>query len=225
MACICKLYSQGALDITVQQPNEVFANFLVRFQDAALKTGYNEEALAGDYSNRFTETYKEYLTFEGVIERLINLDESREAFQEAGINTSYYGNIRKGNEGTAQRNNNQGSNETAGRNNQNGNCNNTGIQERATFTNTLSTEEREHGRKEKLCYVCGAPGHFGCSCQNRKSKESVLRATETGKDNACTCENCQEIEKVEVSQLSEFRDSVQERATFTIKDEEKMELI
>ena len=38
-----QMHSQAALDGTIQNSKEVFADFLVRFQDIALKTGYNEE--------------------------------------------------------------------------------------------------------------------------------------------------------------------------------------
>ncbi|KAF5343646.1 hypothetical protein D9758_014672 [Tetrapyrgos nigripes] len=95
-----QLYSQAALDRVHQRVNETFADFLVCFEDASLLTQYNEPALRWrlllqirkDPRSRLTLTGNIPQGFNDVVDRLLDLDTAREAFNKAGLTTNVYAN-------------------------------------------------------------------------------------------------------------------------------------
>ncbi|KAF5320395.1 hypothetical protein D9758_018870 [Tetrapyrgos nigripes] len=95
-----QLYSQAALDRVHQRANETFADFLVRFEDTSLLTQYNEPALRWRLLLQIRKDLRSQLTLTGnipqgfndVVDRLLDLDTAREAFNEAGITTNVYAN-------------------------------------------------------------------------------------------------------------------------------------
>ncbi|KAE9385978.1 hypothetical protein BT96DRAFT_1006525 [Gymnopus androsaceus JB14] len=91
-----KLQAQSTLDQTFQKPVEPFADFIVRFEDAALLTGYNDEAMRWrlldqirfDLRSRLTLVGRIPTTFEQVVERLLELDGAREIIKNTGLRNS-----------------------------------------------------------------------------------------------------------------------------------------
>ncbi|THV01566.1 hypothetical protein K435DRAFT_793180 [Dendrothele bispora CBS 962.96] len=84
------LHAQSSLDKVIQKYGESFADFIVRFEDAALKTMYNDPAkrwrlllqIRKDLRDRLTLVGRIPETFEEVVQRLLDIDGAREAFRE-----------------------------------------------------------------------------------------------------------------------------------------------
>ncbi|KAE9389149.1 hypothetical protein BT96DRAFT_947091 [Gymnopus androsaceus JB14] len=142
-----QLHSQATLDSTIQKLGESFADFFVHFEDASLKTRYNDDALRWrllkqirrDLRNHLTMVGRIPDTYPGVIERLLDLDGAREAFQDAGPGPQTQYNRNRGA---------QPSPAPANSLNQ--------AQARAAFA--ISQEERDRRMRERLCLICGEPG-------------------------------------------------------------------
>ncbi|KAE9404391.1 hypothetical protein BT96DRAFT_935743 [Gymnopus androsaceus JB14] len=80
-----QLQAESALDQTFQKSSEVFADFIVRFEDAALQTGYNNEALRWRLIDQIRFDLRRIpITFEQVVERLLELDGAREILKNTG---------------------------------------------------------------------------------------------------------------------------------------------
>jgi hypothetical protein len=90
------LHAQAMLDKTYQQSSESFADYIVRFEDAALLTQYNDSAKRWKLIRQIVPSLRERLTlggrlpatYKGVRSRLLDLDGARAAFAEAGLTTS-----------------------------------------------------------------------------------------------------------------------------------------
>ncbi len=89
------LHSQANLDQIIQRYSETFADFFVRFEDVALLTHYNDAAkrwrllkqIRPDLRNRLTNNGRIPPDFEGVVERLFDIDGARQAFNDVGLGT------------------------------------------------------------------------------------------------------------------------------------------
>ncbi|THU86348.1 hypothetical protein K435DRAFT_805171 [Dendrothele bispora CBS 962.96] len=90
------LHAQSSLDKVIQKFGESFADFIVRFEDAALKTLYNDPAkrwrlllqIRKDLRDRLTLVGRIPGTFDEVVKRLLDIDGAREAFRETGLSVS-----------------------------------------------------------------------------------------------------------------------------------------
>ncbi|KAG7093148.1 hypothetical protein E1B28_009431 [Marasmius oreades] len=88
-----ELHAQSALDHTIQGLNETFAEFLVRFEDASLLTGYNDSALKWRLVAQIQEDLRDQITYVGgmptiyqdVIQKLLEIDGARQAFEDVGL--------------------------------------------------------------------------------------------------------------------------------------------
>ncbi|KAF5334829.1 hypothetical protein D9758_018070 [Tetrapyrgos nigripes] len=184
-----QLYSQAALDRVQQKANKTFADFLVRFEDASLLTQYNEPALRWklllqirkDLRNRLTVVRNIPQGFNALVDRLLDLDTAREAFNEAGLVTNTYPNpTYTVNSITAPRTRITPQNAQAGpgpstqanRNRARASPNSTPPAARAAQVQPnkrrpfvrLPTEEYQRRMKNGLCIRCGANDHFGRDC-------------------------------------------------------------
>lgn len=87
------LTAQSKLDGCTQKWSEAFADFLVRFEDIALLTNYNDKALRwrmlkqirSDLRNRLVDHGDIPETFAGVVKKLMRLDSAKQAFSEIGL--------------------------------------------------------------------------------------------------------------------------------------------
>jgi len=88
-----KMHAQSQLDKCLQIPRESFADFLVRFEDISNRTTYNDPAkrwrllnqIRGDLRNRLTMVGNLPETYQDVVDRLLDIDGAREAFQDSGL--------------------------------------------------------------------------------------------------------------------------------------------
>ncbi|KAF5343304.1 hypothetical protein D9758_016501 [Tetrapyrgos nigripes] len=199
-----QLHSQAALDKVLQKADEAFADFLVRFEDASLLTQYNEPALRWrlllqirkDLRNRLTLVGRIARSFNGVVDRLLDLDAAREAFNEVGLATNNYANpIYVPNASPVNRNRNNPQNANAGpgpttqanhnrpRNNQNQNPVVGRAAQPQAFRNRpflqLTREERDRRMANGLCIRCGQSGHFGRDCPPENDPVHVEQEVET----------------------------------------------
>ncbi|THU82615.1 hypothetical protein K435DRAFT_872123 [Dendrothele bispora CBS 962.96] len=178
------LHAQSSLDKVIQKFGESFADFIVRFEDAALKTLYNDPAkrwrlllqIRKDLRDRLTLVGRIPGTFDEVVKRLLDIDGAREAFRETGLSVSNpnYQNRR------ALNTDNQ---TTSGQSTPNyGNRFKTPVKTQGTGSNTetaklakeedhpkvttfrISREERDRRMREGLCIRCRGKGHFGKEC-------------------------------------------------------------
>ncbi|THU82125.1 hypothetical protein K435DRAFT_808535 [Dendrothele bispora CBS 962.96] len=87
------LYAQSSLDKVLQKFGKSFVDFIVRFEDAALKTMYNDPAkrwrlllqICKDLRDRLTLVGRIPEKFDEVVKRLLDIDGAREAFRETGL--------------------------------------------------------------------------------------------------------------------------------------------
>ncbi|KAF5372542.1 hypothetical protein D9758_005298 [Tetrapyrgos nigripes] len=200
-----QLYSQAALDKVLQRADENFADFLVRFEDASLLTQYNEPVLRWrlllqirrDLRNRLTLVGRIPRGFNDVVDRLLDLDTAREAFNEAGLATNNYANptyVPNVAPVARARNNQQnavvvpGPITQANRNRPRANQNQNLVTGRTAQPQPLGNrpfvrltrEERDRRMKNGLCIRCGASGHFGRDCPPENdpapAEEAIARA-------------------------------------------------
>ncbi|KAL0565339.1 hypothetical protein V5O48_016684 [Marasmius crinis-equi] len=90
-----QMHAQALLDKVWQKFTESFADFWVRFEDASIKTKYNDHALRWKLLRQTRPELRSRLTYAGripdgyteVVDRLLDIDGSREAFNEAGLTT------------------------------------------------------------------------------------------------------------------------------------------
>ncbi|THU87787.1 hypothetical protein K435DRAFT_866927 [Dendrothele bispora CBS 962.96] len=192
-----QLFAQASLDKVMQQKEETFADFLVRFEDAALKTQYNDPALRWkmlcqirrDLRNRLTLVGNVPPTFNAVIERLLDLDGAREAFNEAGLSSSYIPpaepqtfqnrvephNAQAGPGPSTQMNQNRLRNQRDQGNNP-AQASAAQVPANRPFIR-LSCAEYKRRMDNKLCIRCGGMGHFGNECppENDPIDEAIAR--------------------------------------------------
>ena len=89
------LHAQSKLDTCYQKWNEAFGDFLVRFEDIVLLTGYNDAAKRWRLLRQITRSLQDRLadhgeipaTFDGVVTKLLRLDGAKQAFHEMGLGT------------------------------------------------------------------------------------------------------------------------------------------
>jgi hypothetical protein len=92
-----QLHAQAALDKAIQKPGESFASFIVRFKDVSLKTGYKDHTLQWRLLAQIRKDLRVRLTNNGnmpqgyiaLVDRLLDIDGAREAFNEAGLLEAY----------------------------------------------------------------------------------------------------------------------------------------
>ncbi|KAK1227319.1 hypothetical protein PQX77_009683, partial [Marasmius sp. AFHP31] len=88
-----QLQAQVSLDCVIQRFGETFAEFLVTFEDASLLTHYNEYALKGRLIAQICKDLRDRITYvgsipehyQGVIEKLLEIDGARQAFADIGF--------------------------------------------------------------------------------------------------------------------------------------------
>ncbi|THU88517.1 hypothetical protein K435DRAFT_866234 [Dendrothele bispora CBS 962.96] len=196
-----QLFAQASLDKVLQRNEETFADFLVRFEDAALKTQYNDPALCWkmlrqirrDLRNRLTLVGNVPPTFNEVIRRLLDLDGAREAFNEAGLSVVYTPNNPAIKNRTDQVNAQAGPGPTTQNyRNKSRNFNKTSEQDNSAQAKAaqvtpsnpsnrpficLSCAEYRRRMDNKLCIRCGGTGHFGNECppENDPLEEAMAR--------------------------------------------------
>ena len=195
-----KLQAQSNLSNAIQKTDEPFADFIVRFEDQALRTGYNEEALRWhlvdqiwyDLRNRLTLVGRIPDTFNAVVDRLLEIDGAREVLRNTGTyyNNSSNNNFKGNRFGNFQKNNSTSPNFT-----NNPSTNTTGpqkkfgalaketvgkvavVEESTQVTpNQITKEERDYRMANRLCIRCGKKGHFGRNCPEHKNATEVMRA-------------------------------------------------
>ncbi|KAF5337516.1 hypothetical protein D9758_016989 [Tetrapyrgos nigripes] len=195
-----QLYAQAALDKILQKATETFADFLVRFEDASLLTGYNEPALRWrlllqirrDLRNQLTLVGNIPQSFNDVVDRLLDLDSAREAFNEAGLATNNYANPtyipntpqvrQRANQQNAQSGPGPSTQNNRGRFRQGQNQPPaTARAAQAPFPKNrpfvrLPKEEYDRRMQNGLCIRCGASGHFGKDCPPENDQPRVEEA-------------------------------------------------
>ncbi|THU88005.1 hypothetical protein K435DRAFT_803854 [Dendrothele bispora CBS 962.96] len=183
------LHAQASLDKVIQRFGESFGDFLVRFEDAALRTQYNDPArrwrlllqIRRDLRDRLTLVGRIPSTFDEVVKRLLDIDGAREAFRETGLtgsNNQQYP-TRRPNQTLAPSNATPGpgpstmaynnrirnSNSTPRNNTNDTTAKSAQLESRPNLpTFRISREERDRRMKEGLCIRCGGKGHFGKEC-------------------------------------------------------------
>ncbi|THU91106.1 hypothetical protein K435DRAFT_863693 [Dendrothele bispora CBS 962.96] len=195
-----QLFAQASLDKVLQLRDESFGDFLVRFEDAALKTQYNDPAMRWkllqqircDLRNRLTLVGSIPPTFNEVIERLLDLDGAREAFNEAGLSVIYnptttdntkinrYEKVVTSatmNQGNQNDKNKQRSVRPYRNNNDSAQANAAQTPQKRPFIR-LMREEYRRRMDNHLCIRCGELGHFGKECppENDPIEEAIARA-------------------------------------------------
>ncbi|KIK53624.1 hypothetical protein GYMLUDRAFT_63610 [Collybiopsis luxurians FD-317 M1] len=175
-----------------------------------------------DLRSRLTLVGRIPPTLEQLTTRLIELDGAREDFIEAGIAPVYnsWGTNNNPSRGSIERRteNNTQAPKSNNRNYQGGQNNppKQTTQGRATFTNTLTPEERERRRTLKLCYECGKPGHYGRNCEEKEKGNIALCGAEI--DSSCACDNCLENESI-TGPTNDNDSEVYGHAAFNIEDD------
>ncbi|THV06361.1 hypothetical protein K435DRAFT_849156 [Dendrothele bispora CBS 962.96] len=180
------LHAQSSLDKVIQQFGESFADFIVRFEDAALKTLYNDPAkrwrlllqIRKDLRDRLTLVGRIPETFDEVVRRLLDIDGAREAFRETGLALpGSFNPYRRQNQNTTpinqtSNNANSGTNYNRMRTTAPSQGNSTkeatakaAQTESQVVTFRISREERDRRMREGLCIRCGGKGHFGKECK------------------------------------------------------------
>ncbi|THU85618.1 hypothetical protein K435DRAFT_869090 [Dendrothele bispora CBS 962.96] len=102
------LHAQASLDKVIQKYGESFVDYLVQFEDTALKTQYNNAAkrwrllwqIRKDLRDQLTLVGRIPESFDQVVQQLLDIDGAREALQETGLSTPSYQTRRPSN-GTA----------------------------------------------------------------------------------------------------------------------------
>ncbi|KAK1228864.1 hypothetical protein PQX77_008087 [Marasmius sp. AFHP31] len=155
-----ELQAQATLDMVTQQIGEMFAEFLIRFEDASLLTEYNTNALKwrlvapirGDLRNRITYIGGIPNRYEDVI-------------QPTGSSRGYRAGQR-----------------VRGRqiDNAQGNAAYTGAVAGTPQIMRITRQEREQWMINGLCFKCGEEGHFGQNCPN-PPVSNVLPVQEAGR--------------------------------------------
>ncbi|THU89299.1 hypothetical protein K435DRAFT_865435 [Dendrothele bispora CBS 962.96] len=179
-----QLFAQALLDKVLQRSDETFADFLVRFEDAALKTQYNDSALCWkmlrqirrDLHNRLTLVGNVPPTFNEVIQKLLDLDGTREAFMEAGLSTTYVPTINQPIRNQMGQPNAQAGPGPSTQNYRNKSRNAGRVCSQQFSTSKICTEYKRQ-MDNKLCIRCGGTGHFGNECppENDPTKETMAR--------------------------------------------------
>lgn len=240
-----QLASQAALDNVIQKTGESFADFLVRFDDASLKAEYNEQALRFRLLKQIHRDLRNCLTnvgripegYDDVVDRLLDLDGAREAFEEAGLSTPYTWYANTG--GEANKNSTESTPAAAGPgpqtqnnynnrynryNNVNRNPNAPRAQAKLAEVDPvdpqqdqlpISKEERNRRMREGLCIRCGKPGHYGRD--HDKSKGASLRGASI---DLCSCEDCDE-ECTCCNGSIDNDESIEAKAAFTMIDNDE----
>ncbi|THU89291.1 hypothetical protein K435DRAFT_865423 [Dendrothele bispora CBS 962.96] len=180
------LHAQASLDKVIQRFGESFADFIVRFEDVALKTLYNDPAkrwrlllqIRKDLRDRLTLVGRIPETFDEVVKRLLDIDGAREAFKETGLSTPNQTNpYRRLNPNPTTTNPpisntpNITSYDRSRNNQSQGNATRNAVAKSAQADSStkmptfrISKEERDRRMNEGLCIRCGGRGHFGKEC-------------------------------------------------------------
>ncbi|KAF5372623.1 hypothetical protein D9758_005248 [Tetrapyrgos nigripes] len=177
-----QLHAQAALDKAIQQPTEPFADFLVRFEDASLKTKFNDHALRWallkhirkDLRNRLTNNGMVPQSYTELVDWLLDIDGAQEAFTDAGLLDPYVPRVPvvpvvpvqpipvsapralpRGRNAIPQNNKAQGNAAQA-------------QETRQPKIICISKPERDRRFANNLCLGCGEPGHFAQDCPNEE---------------------------------------------------------
>ncbi|THU98720.1 hypothetical protein K435DRAFT_856364 [Dendrothele bispora CBS 962.96] len=134
------LHAQSSLDKVIQRFGESFADFLVRFEDAALKTRYNDPAKRWRLLLQIRRDLRDRLTLVGRIP---------ETFDDVGKNND----TRESGGKSATRTSPSASAKAAQVDSQG-----------KSQSFRISREERDRRMNEGLCIRCGEKGHFGRNC-------------------------------------------------------------
>ncbi|THU91457.1 hypothetical protein K435DRAFT_863372 [Dendrothele bispora CBS 962.96] len=177
------LHAQSTLDKVIQQFGESFVDFIVRFEDAALKTLYNDPAkrwrlllqIRKDLRDRLTLVGRIPESFTECVKRLLDIDGAREAFKETGLSVpNYTGPIRRVNMAIPRNGAQAGPGPGTLANSSRFKSNSNEAQAKAVQMQEqvlkgtvfrISREERDRRMNEGLCIRCRERGHFGKECK------------------------------------------------------------
>ncbi|KAF5322951.1 hypothetical protein D9758_018476 [Tetrapyrgos nigripes] len=144
-------------------------DFLVRFEDASLLTQYNEPALRWKLLLQIRKDLRSRLTlvgnipqgFNAVVDRLLDLDTAREAFNETRLTTNVHANpTYVATTGTPLNNQNNQPNNQAGP----GPTTQTNRNRNRAYANRANPAGRAAQIPTPKNRPCGAEGHFGRDC-------------------------------------------------------------
>jgi hypothetical protein len=185
-----RMFAQSALDKAIQKTGESFASFIIRFEDASLKTGYNDHALRWRLLAQIRKDLRTRLTnngnipegYIGLVDRLLEIDGAREAFTEAGLLDAYIPRSTNLNPNTST-NSAPAPQRTTYRLKTAGDVQAQANAAQASDPNQsmprvirISRDERERRLKGNLCLACGEPGHFARECPGKLNEQVQGRA-------------------------------------------------